>query len=52
MAVWTSSSWSSKMRLRDRFPLALMIAVRPFLSIRRSFFNVVVNAIRSFSNSC
>jgi hypothetical protein len=46
MAVWTSSSSSSKMRLQDR-----LAALKPFLSIRRSFFNDVVNEMRSFSNS-
>ena len=51
MAVWTSSSSSSKMRLRDRLAFDLIIALKPFLSIRRSFFNDVVNEMRSFSNS-
>ncbi len=49
MAVWTSSSSSSKMRLRDRLAFDLIIALKPFLSIRRSFFNEVVNEMRSFS---
>ena len=51
MAVWTSSSSSSKMRLRDRLAFDLIIALKPFLSMRRSFFNAVVNEMRSFSNS-
>jgi hypothetical protein len=51
LAFWTSLSSSSKIRLRDRFPFDLMIALRPFLSRRRSFFNVVDNAMRLFSKS-
>ncbi len=47
MAVWTSSSSSSKMRLRDRLAFDLIIALKPFLSIRRSFFNDVVNEIKN-----
>ena len=51
MAIWTFSSSSSNMRLRDCLAFDLIIALKPFLSMRRSFFNAVVNEMRSFSNS-